>query len=176
MELKKEFIKSAIDYINSFSKCFFITTIDEIDVIKLLLNILSKEIESSKKIFVLSDNQKYLNSVFKNIETGVKLNTPYKIKQHMLFFNILDKKLLKSGPLDAEILIVYPYQNIKPKELAKYVSKCTSLQKLIILGNKFDRAKLPYEINILNVADFSFLPTHSSLYYKYMTSRLTDMK
>ena len=34
MELKKEFIKSAIDYINSFSKCFFITTIDEIDVNK----------------------------------------------------------------------------------------------------------------------------------------------
>lgn len=176
MELKKEFIKSAIDYINSFSKCFFITTIDEIDVIKLLLNILSKEIESSKKIFLLSDNQKYLNSVFKNIETGVKLNTPYKIKQHMLFFNILDKQLLKSGPLDGEILIVYPYQNIKSKELAKYVSKCTNLQKLIILGNKFDRAKLPYEINILNVSDFSFLPTHSSLYYKYMTSRLTDMK
>ena len=49
MELKKEFIKSAIDYINSFSKCFFITTIDEIDVIKLLLNILSKEIELKKE-------------------------------------------------------------------------------------------------------------------------------
>lgn len=94
----------------------------------------------------------------------------------MLSFNVIEKNLIKNGPFDGEILIVYPYQNIKPKELAKYVSKCTNLQKLIILGNKFDRSKLPYEINILNVTDFSFLPTHSSLYYKYMTSRLTDMK
>ncbi|MGL4570942.1 MAG: hypothetical protein ACRCVJ_07750 [Clostridium sp.] len=176
MELKKEFIKSTIEYINNFSKCYFITTIDEIDVIKLLLNILSKEMESSKKIFLLSDNQKHLNNVFKNIPDGVKLNTPYAVKQHKLSFNILDKKLIKNGPLDGEVLIVYPYQNIKPKELAKYVDKCTNLQKLIILGHKFDKAKLPYEISILNILDFSFLPSHTSLYYNYMTSRLSDMK
>lgn len=175
MELKKEFIKTTISFMNNYSKCFFISTEDKIDTISLLIKIFTKYNASQTNITIISDSRENLNPIFPNLDNGIKLGTYYSIKQNRFIFNILNIELLKDTDDTNEIIIIYPFESFKPKTLSKYINKCSKLKKLILIGKNLDKSNLPDEIEGLNVTEFSFIPTHSSLYYSYMTSRLSDM-
>lgn len=176
MELKKEFVKTTISFMNNHSKCFFISAEDEIDTISLLIKIFTKYNKLQMNITIISDSIENLNPIFPTLENGIKLGTYYSIKQNKFIFNILNKDLLNNNDDNNEIIIIYPFENFKPKTLLKYINKCLKLKKLILIGTISDKSNLPNELEALNITKFSLIPTHSSLYYSYMTSKLSDMK
>ncbi|WP_194190274.1 hypothetical protein [Clostridium chrysemydis] len=181
MESKVEFIKETTNFLTTSSTLYLIniSSCKETEhILKIIFKLLSKEyVNKNINITILSDDITNFNIAFPNIKNNIKENTKYSVLNNSLSFNILKKDLFKNKPaFENDILIVFPYDSIKPKLIGKYIKNSSHLNKIIIIGTNLTENSLPNFLRIGSSMYFSFVKSHISSYYKYYNSRLSDMK
>lgn len=179
MDLKTEFIKSTISYIDEPAFSYLINIPDYSNnehIIKYIIKIINKKLSNEMSICFVSNDINNFNFIFPNFQNNIKIGSFYSIGNHKLTFNILDKKFIKSNKDNFDILIFVPYENLKPKYITRLLDSIKSIKKMIIIGKNLDKTKFPYELKNMVHREFSFIPSESNTYYKFLNSRLLDIK
>lgn len=174
MEQKNEFIKHTISYIKGYLKYYVIDCYNNDSVVKLFLKILTKDYEQPCTISFICPSSNYFEAVMPGQSKNIKTDTSYNLKQHKLKFYIYDKKLLKNPPSENEILIFYPFEQFKSKEVVKLCEGIKSANKIICLGNKLEKPDKKYGAFLPDF--FTFKPDDSYTYYNGMMNKINNIK
>lgn len=181
MESKVEFLKETTNFLNT-SSLFYLINISNFketeSIFKIIFKLLSKDYANKElNITILSDEITNFNIAFPNFKNHIKESTKYSVLNNSLSFSILNKDLFKNNStFENDILIIFPYNSIKPKLIGKYIKSSLSLKKIVIIGTNLTENSLPNSLRIGSSMYFSFVKSHISSYYKYYNSRLSDMK
>ena len=173
---KKEIITQLINFFKNFTnRCMIFDTDKTKGVIKLILNILIKEFNTPFNITVISPSTEYFNEVFPNLKGNIKLGAKYSVGKHKISLYKFDESLVENPPSDSEILLVYPIDNIKTKDLLKILDSSKKLKKAVLLSNSYlDNVNKSFKK--FNPDFISLKPHDDTSYYDIMKQKLFDIK
>ena len=171
---KKEIIKRLINFLNGITKrCLIIDTNNTKGMPKLTLNILVKEFTNPLNIAIVSPSEEFFNEIFPTAKDGIKLNTNYSVGVHKISFYLFET-FVKTPPKNTEILIVYPIDGIKDKDLLKVLDGSKKMKKAILLADSINDVSKTFKK--FNVDFFSLKPPEDVSYYDVMKQKLFDIK
>lgn len=172
---KREIIKRLINFLKGITKRYLIIdTNNTKGMSKLALNILVKEFTTPLNIAIVSPSEKFFKEIFPTAKDGIKLNINYSVGVHKISFYILEKSFVKTPPKDTEILIVYPIDGIKDRDLLKVLDGSKKMKKAILLADSIKDVSKPFKK--FNVDFFSLKPHEDVSYYDVMKQKLFDIK
>lgn len=172
---KKEIINNLINFYKGIqNRCLIVDTNNSQGISKLALNVLIKEIENPLNVTFISPSDEYFKEVFPKLEDSIKLNTKYSIGKHKISFFKMEKTLVKKPPEETEILIVYPTDTIKEKDLVKIMEGSKKMKKAILLAKSVSEVNKNFKK--FNPAFISLKPSHDTIYYNAMKQKLFDIK
>lgn len=174
MELRNDFIKYTISYIQSYFKYYVIDCYNNDTIAKLLLKILTKDYTLPTTISFICPSADSFEAVMPGQSKQIKIDTPYNLGQHKLKFYIYDKTFIKKTPNDSEIFIFFPFEKLKEKEIIKLCESIKELKKVICIANKIEKPEKKYGTFVPNF--FSFKPDDSYTYYNGMMKKINDIK
>lgn len=172
---KKEIIKSLIKYFTASSSTYlFIDSDYNEGMPKLVLKVISKELTKPLNISFIVPSSKYFDEVFPKLTGNINVNSKYNLGIHKLSFNIMDKSLIKNAPQESEIIIFYPCDEMKDKELIKLAENCKSKRKVIFIANNTNS---PYKgLNKYNPEFISLKSSEEGTYYANMREKLFNLR
>lgn len=172
---KKEIIKRLIYFFkNITNRCLIFDTNNTNGMAKLILNILVKEFINPLNITLISPSNNYFNEIFPNSKDGIKLNTKYSVGRHKISLYKFEKSLVKNPPDDSEILIIYPTDEIKDKDLLKLLDGSKKMKKAVLLANSVNNVSKAFKK--FNTDFLSLKPHEDTSYYDAMKQKLFDIK
>lgn len=171
---KKILIKPTISFFKSLKKCLLIDSNQNSGVPLLTLKIISKELPDSLNISFISPSEEYFNEIFPNLNGNIKMATNYALGSHNLSFFKLDKLLLKHPPEGYDIMLFYPVDEMKEKEIFKLIDKNKSLKKFILISNSM--LEPPKPTKKLDPTFISLRPSKDTVYYQSMKQKISDFK
>lgn len=172
---KKDIIKSLISFYKGITnRCIVIDTNNNDGISKLALKVLVKEIDTPLNVTFISPVKDYFNEIFPNFQEGVKVSTKYSLSQHKISFNIMDKSMIKDPPKDTDILIIYPCDNIKDKDIYKIMDNSLNIKKTVLISKVVEE---PHKsLKKFDPIFISMKPSDNAVYYEAMKQKIFNLR
>lgn len=172
---KKEIIAKILDFLKSITKRIMILDSNHNNgMSKLIMNILVKENVTPCNIAFISPTDTYFNEIFPKTKETIKANTKYSIGTHKLSFHIFDKNIIKTTLEGIDMIIMYPIDSLKEKEITKFIDNNRKIKKLFLVATA-----MPEPTKTLSKITKEFIslkPSEDTAYYDVMKQKLFDIK
>lgn len=174
MLTKKDFIENVKYFLKSDNKILTINSVNEKDLIKLTLKILTKEVSNPLTIAFISTTEVGFNEVFSNTKVPLKTSVNYNLGHHKISFHLMSNELIKNPPTKIDYTILYAMEDFSEKLLTKYLTAYKNTSKNIVIS----RGSAPEykSVNKLIPQKISFEVDKSTNYYSKMKNVINNYK